>query len=85
MLMKAEIEAIKARNKRADECAKWIVVEAAKQAKTNLTLKPRKTNPNTSKSARWPLETKAARKSASSGMKPTKPRRSWEMQALREI
>ena len=28
------------------------------------------------------LKAKAARKSASSGTKPTKPRRSWEMQAL---
>ena len=85
MLTKAEIEAMKAGNKRADEHAKRMAVEAAKQAKTNLTLKPRKTDPNTSKSARWPLETKAARKAASSGTKPTKPRCSWEMQALQEI
>ena len=84
-LMKAKIEAIKARNKRADECAKQMVVETAKQAKENLTLKPRKTDPNKGKSAGQPLKAKAARKSASSGMKPTKPRCSWEMQALREI
>ena len=31
------------------------------------------------------LKAKAARKSDSSGTKPTKPRRSWEMHALREI
>ena len=68
MLMKAEIEAIEARNKRADEHVKWMVVETAKQAKENPTLKA-----------------KAARKSASSGVKPTKPRHSWEMQALQEI
>ena len=80
--MKAEIEAIKARDKRADERAKWMAVETAKQAKESPTLKPRKTDPNTSKSAGQPLKAKPARKSASSGMKPAKPRCSWEMQAL---
>ena len=60
MLTRAEMEAMEARNKRADGCAKRMAVEAAK-----LTLKA-----------------KAARKLASSGTTPTKPRCSWEMQAL---
>ena len=68
MLMKAEMAAIEARNKRADKRAKRMVEEAAKQARENAKLKAR-----------------ATRKSASSGMKPTKPRHSWEMHALQEI
>ena len=64
MLTKAEMEAIKVRNKRADERAKRMAKEAVKQAKEKT------------------LKAKATRKSASSGTKPTKPRCSWEMQAL---
>ena len=68
MLMKAEMAVIEAKNKRADKHAKWMVEEAAKQAKENPTLKA-----------------KAAKKSASSGTKPTKPRHRREIQALQEI
>ena len=79
-LTKAELEAIKARNKRAGTGAKHMADEATKQAKT----KTRKTDPNAGKALRKTLQTKATTK-ATGGQKPTKPRRNWEMQALREI
>ena len=60
--------------------------EATKQAKTSIpsSSKTRKTDPNAGKAPRKTLQIKAARKSTG-GQKPTKPRRNWEMQALRKI
>ena len=85
-LTKAELEVIKARNKRADTRAKRMADEATKQAKVSIlsSSKTRKTDPNAGKAPCKTLQTKAARKSTG-GQKPTKPRRNWEMQALHEI
>ena len=43
MLTKAKMAAIEVRNKRADKHAKWMVEEAAKQAKENVKLKAKAT------------------------------------------
>ena len=85
-LTKAELETIKARNKRVETRAKHMADEATKQAKTSIpsSSKIRKTDPNAGKAPRKTLQTKAARKSTG-GQKPTKPRRNWEIQALHEI
>ena len=85
-LIKAELETIKARNKRAETREKCMADEATKQAKASIPSSPktRKTDPNAGKAPCKTLQTKAARKSTG-GQKPTKPRRNWEMQALYEI
>ena len=85
-LTKAELETIKARNKRDETQAKRMADEATKQAKVSIpsSSKTRKTDPNAGKASRKTLQTKLARKSTG-GQKPTKPRRNWEMQALHEI
>ena len=85
-LTKAELENIKARNKRVETRAKHMADEATKQAKASIlsSSKTKKTDPNAGKPPRKTLQTKATRKSAG-GQKPTKPRRNWEMEALCEI
>ena len=85
-LTKAELETIKARNKRAGTRAKCMADEATKQAKACITSssKTKKTDPNAGKVPRKTLQTKAAGKSTGE-QKPTKPRRNWEMQALCKI
>ena len=47
--------------------------------------KPRKTDPSGGKAPHKTLQAKAARKTGPPGGKPKKPRRDWEMHALREI
>ena len=85
-LTKAELENIKARNKRDEARVKCMADEATKQAKTSIpsSSKTRRMDPNAGKAPCKTLQTKVARKSAG-GQKPTKPRRNWEMEALREI
>ena len=85
-LTKVELENIKARNKRVEARAKRMANEATKQAKTSVSSssKTRRTGPNAGKAPHKTLSTKTATK-ATGGQKPTKPRRNWEIEALREI
>ena len=85
-LTKAELENIKARNKRVEARAKHMADEATKQAKTSVpsSSKTRRTDPNAGKAPHKTLQTKAAKKAAG-GQKPTKPRRNWEIEALHKI
>ena len=65
-LTKAELENIKARNKRAEARAKHMADEATKQAKTSIpsSSKTRRMDPNAGKAPHKTLQTKAAKKAA---------------------
>ena len=85
-LTKAEIQAIKNQNARADARAKRLASGATKDAKNKSSSSPRaqKTDPDSGKVPHKQLATKAAIK-APPQAKASKPHCNWEMLALREI